>query len=182
MNLIKLADLADLFDKYGMFEQANDIDQILKLAIDNTKLISWIQKQYQRLKQLYSKKKTKEYSEAAGNRLDDMLRQKQNGSMEDKIYLWYCHNYDNSCMECKKRHSRMRTMKQWRQEGLPGTHVCNNMSCTCRLIQLLPNAHMQMDSDGISTSIIGLREDNSTEDMHQGITLDSFFSNYGNLN
>lgn len=187
MNLNILIQLADEFDKRGMIKEANEVDSIIKSAVDFSRLSGWLRKQYDRLRQLFQKKKknpiaTKEYDVASTNRLDDMLRRKQSGPAEERVYLWFCQRFPNSCQSCNSRHGRMRTLKQWRTQGVPGPMVCENDTCTCRLVLLSPGGALQTNEDGdFAAGSIGIREDNIGLGMNQGFTLEPFFSNYGNL-
>jgi len=190
IELQALVRLADEFDKRGMLREANQVDRIITLAVEWPRVTGWLRKQYERLRQLFSKKKTdpgaaKEYDVASADRLDDMLRRKQSGPPDERVFLWFCQRFPNSCHSCNGRHGRMRTLRQWRAEGLPGTAVCEKTECACYLVPLTPGGApppVQMDEDGdIAAGIIGLREDGSGANMNQGFVLEPFFSDYGKL-
>lgn len=190
-ELLALAHLADEFDRRGMLREADEIDRIIRLAVEWPRIGAWLHKQYERLRQLFSRKKkdpsaAQEYDAAAANRLDDMLRRKQSGPPDERVFLWFCNRFPHSCNTCRKRHGRMRTMRQWRGEGLPGPSVCEKDNCACYLVALAPGGMLtgpvQMNEDAdLAAGIIGLREDNSGRDMHQGFVLEPFFSNYGHV-
>jgi len=177
-ELSALVRLADDLDRRGMLCEADEVDRIIRLA----GIRDWLRKQYERLRGLFSKKKSdpgaaKEYDAAAANRLDDMLRRKQSGPPEERVFLWFCERFPNSCETCRGRHGRMRTLRQWRAEGLPGPMVCEKDNCACHLVPLAPGGVAQMDEDGdIMANITGLREDNSGYSMNQGFALEPFFS------
>lgn len=192
-ELQALVRLADEFDRRGMLREADKVDRIIKLAIEWPRITGWLRKQYDRLRRLFSKKKTdpgaaQEYDAAAGNRLDDMLRQKQSGPPDERIFLWFCQQFPHSCHTCRGMHGRVRTLRQWRAEGMPGPMVCEKDECACHLVPMAPGGTIapggpiQMDEDGdFAANAIGLREDNSSYSMNQGFVLEPFFSNYGDL-
>jgi len=171
--------LANDLDQRGMIKEADLIDSIIKSAISNP--ADWLRKQYNRLNALYSKKHPA-YEKEAAKTLDEMLKRKQSGPEDERIFIWFCQSFPNTCNNCKSRHGRMRTLKQWRAEGLPPS-VCQNMDCQCRLIQLLSGgATDQMDDDAdVAAGIIGLRQDTSGLSTSQGFILEPFFSDYGKL-
>lgn len=187
-DLMSLVRLADELDRRGMLREADEVDRIIRTAIEWPRIGPWLRRQYERLRQLFSRKQTnpgaaKAYDAAAANRLDDMLRRKQSGPPDERVYLWFCHRYPNSCEPCSGRHGRMRTLRQWRAEGVPGPGVCQQTRCECRLIPLMPGGALppggaaQMDEDGdIAANITGLRENNSGYSMNQGFALEPFFS------
>jgi hypothetical protein len=187
-ELWALVRLADELDRRGMLREANQVDLLIRTAVEWPRLSSWLRKQYERLRGLFAKKKkvpgaAQEYEAAAADRLDDMLRRKQSGPPEERVFLWFCQRFPNSCSACNDRHGRMRTMRQWRAEGLPGPGVCEHQNCACHLVQLGPGGAVQMDEDGdFAANMVGLREDGSGHNMNQGFTLEPFFSNYGELN
>lgn len=182
IELHALVRLADEFDRRGMSLEADQVDHIIRLAIAWPRIGDWLHRQYEKLRRLFSKKKTdpgaaKEYDAASADRLDDMLRRKQSGPPDERIYLWFCNRFPNSCHPCRSRHGRMRTLRQWRVEGLPGPQVCKNNKCACYLVPMAPGGSIQMDEDGdIAAGIIGLQEDSSGHNMNQGVALEPFFS------
>jgi hypothetical protein len=181
-ELVLLARLADGLDRRGMLREADEVDRIIRLAIAWPGVRGWLRKQYDRLRRLFSKKRTdpaaaKEYDSTAANRLDDMLRRKQGGPPEERVFLWFCQRFPNSCPTCSGRHGRLRTLRQWRAEGLPGPLVCERDDCACHLVPLLPGGAAQMDEDGdVAANMIGLQEDNRGYNMNQGFSLEPFFS------
>jgi len=182
-DLMSLVRLADDLDGRGMFREADQVDHIIKHAIEWSRMGGWLRKQYERLRRLFSRKKSKpsmakEYDTAAGTRLDDMLRKKQSGPPDERIFLWFCNRFPNSCLSCADRHGRVRTLRQWRAEGLPGPAVCEKGDgCRCRLVQMGPGGAIQTDEDGnFMAATVGLREDNSGSSMNQGFSLEPFFS------
>lgn len=189
--LLALVRLADELDRRGMLREADEVDRIVRLAVDWPRIGAWLKRQYERLRRLFSKKQknpgaAQEYDAAAANRLDDMLRRKQSGPPDERVFLWFCNRFPNSCQSCRNRHGRMRTMRQWRLEGLPGPSVCEKNNCACYLVPLAPGGAaagpVQMNEDAdLAAGIVGLREDGSGRDMHQGFTLEPFFSDYGKL-
>lgn len=192
-ELRALVRLADEFDRRGMPREADQVDRIIRLAIAWPRIGDWLHRQYEKLRRLFSKKKAdpgaaKEYDAASADRLDDMLRRKQSGPPDERIFLWFCHRFPNSCHPCGDRHGRMRTLRQWRAEGPPGPNVCEKDECECYLVPLAPGGALppggpvQMDEDGnIAAGIIGLQEDGSGHNMNQGFVLEPFFSDYGKL-
>lgn len=187
-GLMPLVRLADELDRRGMFREADQIDHLIRCAVTWPRMGDWLRKQYERLRHLFSKKKSKpgmarEYDAAAGTRLDDMLRRKQSGPPDERIFLWFCNRFPNSCPSCVGRHGRVRTLRQWRAEGVPGPAVCEKGDgCRCRLVQMGPGGAMQMDEDGdFAAGLIGLREDGSGPNMNQGFALEPFYSDYGKL-
>ncbi len=186
-GLVALVRLADELDRCGMMREADEVDRILKEAVDWTRAREWLGRQYQRLRRLFTRKRkdpgaAQEYDAAAANRLDDMLRRKQSGPSEERVFLWFCNQFPNSCATCRGRHGRMRTLRQWRAEGMPGPSVCERDRCGCRLMPLVPGGAVQMDEDGdIAAGAIGVREDGIGPNMNQGFVLEPFFSDYGNL-
>lgn len=184
--LLKLAYLADELDRRNMKNEADQVDKIIRVAVDLPRISDWLRKQYNKLRILFSKKPNKEYGTAAADRLDDMLRRKQSGPPDDRIFLWFCQRFPNSCENCNKRHGRMRTLRQWRVEGLPGSN-CTKNNCACLLVPLLPSGTLSpnivqtTDDADIAANTIGLREDNSTLNLQQGFVLEPFFSDYGSL-
>lgn len=181
-ELTLLVHLADELDRRGMLWEADEVDHIVRLAVGGPDVRDWLRRQYERLRRLFSRKKTdpgaaKTYDAAAANRLDDMLRRKQSGPPDERVFLWFCQQFPNSCPACRGRHGRMRTMRQWRGEGLPGPMVCEKDDCACHLVPLLPGGVAQMDEDGdIMANITGLQEDSSGHSMNQGFALEPFFS------
>jgi hypothetical protein len=188
IKLHALTSLADKLDKQGLLHEANEVDGLIKLAVAWPRITEWLHKQYEHLRQLFSKKKNnpgvaQEYDTAAANKLDDMLRRKQSGPPNERIFLWFCNQFPNSCQTCHSRHGRMRTLIQWKTEGMPGPAVCEKDNCACYLVPmapggaLAPGGPVQMDEDGnVAAGIIGLREDNSGQNMNQGFMLEPFFS------
>jgi hypothetical protein len=182
MVLAPLVRLADELDRRGMLCEADEIDRIIRTAIAWPQMGAWLRRQYDRLRHLFSRKKdkpgmAKEYDAAAGRRLDDMLRDKQSGPPDERVHLWFCNQFPNSCQACRDRHGRVRTLRQWRAEGMPGPAVCENLSCACRLVQMGPGGSVQMDEDGdFAAGAIGLQEDSSGHSMNQGFALEPFFS------
>jgi hypothetical protein len=185
-ELQALVRLADEFDRRGMPREADEVDRIVRLAVERPRLADWLRRQYERLRRLFSRRRgnpaaAQEYDVAAANRLDDMLRRKQSGSPDERVFLWFCNQFPNSCPACHRRHGRMRTLRQWRGEGVPGPLVCERGDCACRLVPLLPlgtpGGIAQMDEDGdIAANIVGLRENGSGHNMNQGFALEPFFS------
>jgi len=186
-ELFALMRLADEFDKRGLLREADFVDCLIRHAAEWSKLSSWLRKKYEHLKQLFSKKKNdsgaaNKYDNAAGDRLDDMIRRKQSGPVDERLFLWFCNRFPNSCQECGDRQGRMRTLRQWREEGLPGSGVCTNGNCACRLLPLTPGGVLQMNEDGdFMAGAVGLQEDGLLSNMNQGFVLEPFFSNYGTL-
>lgn len=183
-----LVRLADEFDRRGMPLEANQVDRIIRIAVAQSRMAEWLRRQYGRLRRLFAKKKANpgtsgEYDAAAAHRLDDMLRRKQSGPPDERIFLWFCQRFPNSCQACGDRHGRMRTLRQWRAEGTPGPAVCAKGECACRLVPLAPGGALpsnppQMDEDGdFAAGAVGLREDGSGHNMNQGFALEPFFSN-----
>lgn len=185
-----LVRLADELDRRGFVEEADRIDAILREAALWDRISNFMKKKYQKLRQLFQKKRTlpaeseeaKPQEEEADKRLNDMLQRKQTGPAEERLYVWFCHQYPNACEPCTSRHGRMRTMTQWRVEGLPGSAVCTKSMCECQLVAMGPQGVAQPAHDqDIAANSIGTREDGTLENMNQGITLAPFFSDYGNL-
>lgn len=181
-ELALLVRLADELDRRGMLREADEVDRIVRLAVGWPDVRDWLRRQYERLRRLFSRKRTdpaaaKEYDAAAANRLDDMLRRKQAGPPDERVFLWFCQQFPNSCQTCRGRHGRMRTLRQWREDGLPGPLVCERDSCACRLVPLMPGGVAQMDEDGdVAANMVGLQEDSSGHSMNQGFALEPFFS------
>jgi len=189
-ELIVLAQLADELDRRGFLEEADRIDAIIREAAIWDRSSDFMQRKYQKLRELFRRKKLlpSESEQArpqeieADKRLNDMLRRKQEGPAEERLYVWFCHRYPSACLPCSDRHGRMRTMTQWRREGVPGPAVCTKSICECQLIAMGPHGLIQPAYDqDIAANSIGTREDGTLENMNQGFSLEPFFSDYGNL-
>lgn len=189
-ELIILAQLADELDRRRFLEEADRIDAIIREAAVWDRISNFMRRKYQKLRQLFQKKRSlptesedaKPQEEEADKRLNDMLQQKQTGPAEERLYVWFCHRYPNACTPCKSRHGRMRTLTQWRSEGVPGSAICAKSMCECQLVIMGPQGIAQPANDeDIAANSIGAREDGTLENMNQGFTLEPFFSDYGNL-
>ena len=189
-ELITLSQLADELDRRGFLEEADGIDAIIREAAVWDRISDFMRQKYQKLRQLFQKKKSvpadgnaaKPQEEESDKRLNNMLQKKQTGPAEEKLYVWFCHQYPNACVPCTSRHGRMRTMTQWRTEGMPGSSICTKGSCECQLVVMGPQGIAQPAHDqDIAANSIGTREDGTLENMNQGFTLEPFFSDYGNL-
>jgi len=184
-----LVRLANELDAAGMPEEADRVDAILRHAALWDRIGRALRRKYDRLRTLFEKSRSKtddekrEYSAPAGKRLDDMLRKRLAGPAEKRLYVWFCNRYASSCGPCRARHGRMRTLEQWRANGMPGPGVCEKAKCSCSLIGIGPGGTVQQtasDQD-IAANSIGLRDDGKLENMNQGFSLEPFFSNYGDI-
>lgn len=195
--MASLEALAESLDALGLPEAADEISGLMLRTAMDPFLAQWLRHKHERLNALYNKRKSgtskdeKEYTEAAKEELDDVLRKKEEGPPEERLYVWFCLKMPGSCSMCRARHGRIRSMNRWRSEGLPGPGVCEKSRCGCTLLPLRPGGAMPsgvagLADDGEATGdavagLIGLRQDNSAENMQQGFALMPFWSGQGSL-
>ena len=194
-GIANLIILADALDRRGLFAEANQVDGILHVALDWSGMGQWLRRKYDKMRALFQRRQQdstaeKEYGEAAKESLDDILRRKQAGPPDERIFLWYCNRFRESCPNCIRRHGRMRTLRQWRSEGLPSSSVCQRGQCACRLVALgpggvlTPGGIVQMTEDKDEfLGLSGLQENSLTSNMggQGGFALEPFYSNFGQM-
>lgn len=179
----------------GEYKTADEVRGLVCCAVATSPYVArWLKRKYDRLQDLHDRRRTsmdegkeEDYAEAASEQLDDILRRRETGSPDDRLYAWFCLRTPDSCGPCRARHGRIRTLRQWRTEGLPGPQVCTKPECGCALFPLRPGGappagvqHLNDDGDA-AAGMIGLREDNSAENMQQGFALMPFWSGQGSL-
>lgn len=183
-DLVLLAKLADGLDSRGEHAAADEVDGLLREAAVWDRLGRFLKRRYDGLLNLFRRRKRdggEAYGEEAGKALGDMLRRKETGPPAERLFVWFCHRYPTACEPCTSRHGRIRTMRQWQAEGVPGAAVCLRGNCECTLVPMRAGGFAASDGADIAAHSIGLREDGTLENMNQGFSLEPFFSDYGNL-
>ena len=185
--------LAESLDALGLPEAADEVSGLMLRTAMDPFMAQWLRHKYERLNALYDKRKSgtsedeKEYTEAAKEGLDDVLQKKEEGPPDERLYVWFCLKSTGTCGTCRARHGRIRSMNKWRAEGLPGPGVCEKTRCGCTLLPLRPGGAMPAgvaglaDDGDMAAGLIGLRQDNSAENMQQGFALMPFWSGQGSL-
>jgi hypothetical protein len=171
--------LADKMDRLGLTSEASMVDNILKTVIALPKIDKWKEKRLDHLSELLKKKRKdpnalEDYRKKAKEILDEELKKRQSGPPEERLYMWVCNRFHSSCSICSKRSGRVRSLKQWGIEGLPGSHICQRKSCNCRIV-LLPLVESNSNDSDMAVRLIGLREDNTAQNMQQGFSLEPFW-------
>jgi hypothetical protein len=191
--LASLAVLAESLGSMGDMEAAREVSGLLLRTAMDPFLAQWLRHKYERLVPLWEKRKKgsekdeEAYAGAAKEQLDAALRKLEAGPPEDRLYFWFNMPAAESCPPCRARHGRIRSLRQWRAEGLPGPAVCQKARCGCSLLPLRPGGAVpagigRLNDDGDAAArLIGLRQDNSAENMQQGFALMPFWSGQGSL-
>jgi len=191
--LVSLGALADCLDAMGLEKEAGEVSGLMLRTAMDPFLAQWLRHKYERLVPLWEKRKggskedEEEYTGAAKEQLDSTLRRIEEGPPEDRLYFWFNMPPAESCGPCRARHGRIRSLRQWRAEGLPGPAVCEKPRCGCSLLPLRPGGAVpagvgRLADDGDAAArLIGLRQDNSAENMQQGFALMPFWSGQGTL-
>lgn len=193
--LNSLRRLASRLVDAGEYKTADEVRGLMCRAVATSPYVErWLKRKYDRLQTLHERRRSsmkkqdeEEYADAATEHLDDMLRRRETGPPDERLYAWFCLQTADSCGPCRARHGKIRTLRQWRTEGMPGPQVCAKPDCGCALFPLRPGGTApagvrRLNDDGdAAAGMIGLRQDNSAENMQQGFALMPFWSNYGGM-